>query len=176
MGWWFNRDQLLGVEGNGFVLEHKPTVFNAASSATGTPLFARPVVNALNGLETVQLVSGPNIAAGAITVGSSTTLFGHDLNLVHRLPPSGGFNVDVLGGFRYLNLAEDLDLSQNTTLLPGGTAGFAGMLLPMSGTFAVLDQFRARNQFYGGQIGMRASYTGERWFAEIDAKVALGKP
>jgi hypothetical protein len=65
-------------------------------------------------------------------------------------------------GFRYLEFSENLGLTdsffdQTTT-----------------GSIVVADSFGARNQFYGGQIGARASLTIGRWSLDASGKVAFG--
>lgn len=65
-------------------------------------------------------------------------------------------------GFRYADLEEKLTLVNSTT----------DLLFPS--TTVLTDQFGTRNQFYGGQLGGRVSWAGERFSVEASAKVALG--
>jgi hypothetical protein len=63
--------------------------------------------------------------------------------------------VDVLAGFRFLELTEGLAITEDLTVDPrvplaGGTA------------FRVHGQFTTRNRFYGGQVGARAPGTADR--------------
>jgi hypothetical protein len=61
--------------------------------------------------------------------------------------------VDVLAGFRYLDLEEDLDA------VTGGAAA---------------THISTRNQFYGGQLGARASTRLAGFYFGIEGKVGLG--
>jgi Putative beta barrel porin-7 (BBP7) len=56
------------------------------------------------------------------------------------------------------------------------TAGvpFQGVIFGPGNVISSVDSFRTRNQFYGGQIGARASYTRGNFFGELDAKLAIG--
>ena len=59
------------------------------------------------------------------------------------------YRVDLLGGFRYFDLRERLNVGDLTTFPEDGNAGYA-----------ISDQFGTRNQFYGGQLGARPSTLG----------------
>src|SRR5262249_28118375 len=77
------------------------------------------------------------------------------------------YRLDALAGFRYLDLNEGLGIAENLTVLPtvpvlGGT------------NFVVADRFDTRNQFYGGQVGVRGEVSSGPLFATAAAKVALG--
>ncbi len=74
-------------------------------------------------------------------------------------------SVDFLGGFRYLNLEEDLELAFNSPVLPPGGP---------NDTYATFDSFRTRNNFYGGQIGTRVRWNRGRFFGDVTGKVAFG--
>src|SRR5262249_10213453 len=77
------------------------------------------------------------------------------------------YHVDLLGGFRYLELDDLLDIRQQLDVLPavpvlGGTSTFA------------FDHFGTRNQFYGGQLGAEAEFHRGPWFVDLWAKAAFG--
>ena len=75
--------------------------------------------------------------------------------------------MDVLGGFRYLDLREGLGIAENLQVFPGAPI-FAGA------SIGAFDQFDTRNQFYGGQLGVRAEVRQDRLFANFTGKLALG--
>ena len=64
-------------------------------------------------------------------------------------------------GFRYLQLNDSLGVTE-TLLAPGG----AGII--------VNDSFGTRNNFYGGQLGLRGQYQCGGFFVNGTAKLALG--
>lgn len=173
LGFGSDYNGILGVEGSGFFLEKRPANFFAASSVTGVPVIARPFVNAQDKTESVLLVSDPGRDAGSVSSVSYSTLYGWDVDLVGSGYRDSSLRVDLLGGFRYLNLSEDFDISQQSTLVPNGSAGFAGNILVPPTNVAILDHFGTRNEFYGGQLGARVEY-GERLFISASGKIALG--
>src|SRR5262249_6448166 len=81
--------------------------------------------------------------------------------------------LDFLAGFRYLDLDEDLRITENVTVTnvpPGGLPPGVGV----GDQAFVQDQFHTRNQFYGGQIGLDWELRRGRWVLDTRAKVALG--
>lgn len=168
-GFWFDPSHTVAFEGSGFILERKPLQAFFASDATGTPLLAVPFVNAATGAESVfPLISNPaNGTVGAISFTQSMQLWGAEANLVVNAPGCCicGCNVgsSLFAGFRYL------DFSETTALNTFRTA--AGGVAPLTLT---QDQFRTRNQFYGGQVGCRLGITSGAFFVAGQAKIAYG--
>jgi hypothetical protein len=89
-------------------------------------------------------------------------LQGAEISALANVARSGCFRLDLLGGFRYLQLNESLNVTQDF----------------VAGDFSEEDTwddaFRTRNNFYGGQIGARAEYAYHRFFMNVTGKVALG--
>ena len=54
------------------------------------------------------------------------------------------------------------------------TTSFNGQGVPAPATTSITDSFDTRNQFYGGQVGMRASYLHGRFGLDLTGKLALG--
>jgi hypothetical protein len=172
-GFWCDYDHRLGLESSGFLTEFKPARSSAISAAVGTPVLARPVINAVSGLETIDLISAPGIAAGRVDIGSSVQFYGWELNATSEFVCQGNLHVDGLLGYRFLSLHEDLDVIQRTTVLPGGIAGPPGVAGTFTG-FGVFDHFATRDRFNGGQIGGRMRIDGEYFFVAAEGKLALG--
>jgi hypothetical protein len=173
-GFWFDRGSCFGLEASGFFLQTAAEHFNAASSADGSPVLARPVINSQTGAETVELISAPNVVSGRVSVSTTNNLYGWDVNFVDRCYKDGCTQVDLLGGFRYVYLDESINILQNSTLLPGGIAGFAGSSVVVPGNVSIFDRFATVNRFYGPQAGLRYEYRGDRLFVNFLGKVALG--
>ena len=70
-------------------------------------------------------------------------------------------SVDLLCGFRYLDLAEGFDLANSTTSAAGVTDTFR-------------DGFNTSNQFAGGTLGTRVSYERGPVMFSFMEKVAIG--
>jgi hypothetical protein len=174
LGLWHSDGQTLGMESSGFFLERRVANFAAASDAIGSPLLARPLVNPLRGAETAELVAALADFSGNIRIRSSSSLYGWDSNVLVNVVSRSYLSGDLLAGFRYLHLGEDLGIFQTSTLLPGGLASFNGNPITPPATLNIVDRFATSNQFYGGQLGARAEYAREQWFVHVLAKVGLG--
>jgi hypothetical protein len=163
------------VELKGFWLQTANNTFGVTSDQMGSTVFARPFINSTTGVENVSLASFPGAFAGSITTAASSQLFGAEANLIHNVNNSWGASVDLLIGFRYLNLDQALTISQSSDLLGGGVLGFAGNTVLAPGTVGIVDNFHTLNQFYGGQIGADVEFHPyKRLFLEFDGKLGFG--
>jgi hypothetical protein len=110
-------------------------------------------------------------------VGTNSSLWGAELNYRQNLCCGCAYRVDMLAGFRYLNLSESLDVREDFNVLPSivqfapGNQAVANLV---GSHITVADSFRTRNQFYGGQLG--ATYTGHyaNWVLDVRGTVGLG--
>ncbi len=75
-----------------------------------------------------------------------------------------GPQLNLLAGFRYLQVAERLEIEQQS--------------IDTANSFSTqsIDSFGTLNQFYGGQLGLRWSYDGPRIFVNLTGKIAFGLP
>ena len=179
VGFWLNDCQTKGVELSYFFLGSRSNDFTAGSSgAPGSLILARPFFDSSTGLADSELIAFPGLASGSVQVRSSTGLQGAEANMTCNLccsccgcgdccQPVSGYRVDLIGGFRYMNLGDELEIIENIHVLPTSPV-LAGE------TIHGFDQINTRNQFYGGQIGIRTEVWQGRWFADIVGKVALG--
>ena len=113
-------------------------------------------------------MAAPGQLAGTVVVSETSRLQGAELNLVENWCCSCCSRVDLLAGFRYVQLDEGLSIVENLAVLPSIAPPLGGS------TFGVLDQFSTHNRFYGGQLGARAEYRRGNWFVNVLGKVALG--
>ncbi len=164
VGYWLDDDHLLGIEAGGFFLFGDRANFGATSF--GSPVLARPFINALTGAQTEELVAFPGISAGSVGVSDSTRLWGAEINARTNLCCGCNYYVDGLVGFRYLSLTDTLNIGENVTVTAPG---------PFQGATALVDdRFAARNNFYGTQVGFAGEYRFDRFFVGGRALVALG--
>ncbi len=185
-GLWLDCCHTVGVEGSYFFLADRNTRFDAASDATlGSPLIARPFFDVLTGRQNAQLVAfpalaggttplpagGAGLASGDIHASTYSRFQGADVNAFCCLCTGCNYSVQALAGFRYLQLNEGFDVRESTRVnpaLPAGAPFFGGS------TIAIADQFDTRNNFYGGQVGLRGEVRRGAFFLAAQAKVALG--
>lgn len=152
----------------------------------GSPNLAVPVfdvsgVSGLNGVpgQSIFVLPGPYPGAlvgspaaqvpafqGAFFLTISNQFQGAELNATSRLGERGNFRFDGIAGFRWVELRERLTYEVATAGVPGSVV--AGAFVNAS------DSFATRNDFYGGQVGLRSTFESGRWFCSSFAKVAIG--
>ncbi|CAN5161271.1 hypothetical protein BH11PLA2_BH11PLA2_43330 [soil metagenome] len=165
-GMWFNCEQTCGIELNAFYLGQSSQSYTAGSD--GSAIITRPFFNAATGLQDAQLVSYPNILSGSVNVSSSNSLWGANPNLIKNCccGPCGRF--DVLLGFYYLSLNDNVTIQEDLTSLPGQQNVTPGT------RFQVYDSFNTTNDFYGANIGFAFERRFSHWYVGMRAGVALG--
>jgi hypothetical protein len=138
-GGWFNATETIGMEASFLALEHRhPGQFGQAFLGVpgGVP------------------VSAPGFNS------SGTRLFGFEANGLFNLTRGDGAYVDLLAGFRNLNLQENLASSSSAFVGPDFVSGSVN--------------YQTQNAFYGGQIGAKAGMRFGRVSTDVIGKVALG--
>jgi hypothetical protein len=208
-GLWLDSKQTVGLEAGYLFLGQRSFGFGVASSggtvlaipyrdaATGGPnsvlLAGSQTIVTSQSLTLTGLVPGGGVsttttsltARGSVAAAFANRLQGAEANLLWDLTPPGGrgFQFIVLGGFRYLDFHEQLDLNgssaQSGTALTLSEIGPEHIVSPtIAGNFvstmSLSDHFDTRNQFYGGQIGCQAKLPLGRMFFDITGKLALG--
>jgi hypothetical protein len=118
-------------------------------------------------VEGVANPAGLGIApvSGTVSISDPTRIYGFELNGLCNLlcDPCRGLRLDLIYGFRQLSFDEDLDITENLALQDGSGE-----------RIIVRDNFGTRNQFYGGQLGIRGEKSWGCFFINGSAKVALG--
>ena len=175
LGGWFNADHTWGVEGNLFILGTERTGFGAADRAgAGNFVINEPVAGAPFSTQ----VSAPGVETGSASVTSSTRFAGGDINALFNLTRGPHWTVNLMGGFRYLQLNESVDVVADSELFTTTTytdnVGNTLATAAPGSTITVVDQFSARNQFYGGTVGMRVRYGSVRWSFEGTGSLGIG--
>ncbi len=136
---------------------------NISFGSAGDPQFSRPVI--IGGQETVQFVSLPGVVNGTVGVNMQSQMWGLEGNVRQKLCCGPSYWVDMLYGYRHLDLSEGIDISESLVQLnPAGNLGIN-----------ILDQFHTRNVFNGPQIGIQGEYHfWNRFFIGQTVKVAVG--
>ena len=166
-GYWFDDQHMLGLDFGGFFLGQRGDNFLATS--TGTPILTRPIIDAATGTETTELVAGPGVLAGTVSVHTDSKLWGYEANLRSNLCAGQVWGVDYfvdgIAGFRSIGLDESLDVHEALVVLGGTSAGQQ---------FVIDDHFSTQNRFYGGQLGFLSEFRWDRWVLGVNTKVGLG--
>jgi hypothetical protein len=165
VGGWLSDEQRLGVEASGFLLERRNFIFSASSAGGTAPVVSIPF-NATQPFNFNPAGETSLNAGGApnnVTVSMTSRLWGAEANALWNLHRGEAFQLTALAGFRYLDLQENLTLTD--TFADPFRAG---------GAVIAVDGFGARNQFYGGTLGARAVFNAGRWNLDLTGTVALG--
>src|SRR5262249_3469450 len=105
---------------------------------------------------------------------SDSRLWGAEGNLLANLCRSVNFRVDVLAGYRHLNLNEDIRFSQSSTLYGAAVYGFFGDTVTSPDIISLTDHLKTHNEFNCGQVGARAQAAWGRFIGEVSGKVGVG--
>ncbi len=167
LGSWFGHDQELGLEDSFLFLSTRsvsPTF--GGSGAPGSPIVGRAFLNPDRAAPDARLVALPGLLAGQAGVHLSSRLKTEETVLVAALANEPSYRLELLAGFRYLELREGLGTTEDVLVLGG---------LPFAGERRFgFDQFDASNRFYGGEIGIRGAVCRGPWFVSGVAKLAVG--
>jgi hypothetical protein len=154
-----------GLDSSVFYVPTRTTSHRVSSSGEfGSTDLLLPVIDATTGEEDPQLISFGGVYAGSARVQISNSLLGSDLNATFRLASGPGWRVDALGGFRYLRLRESFEFTTESPFIPPFPRDI----------YQTTDRLDATNNFFGGQLGVRARMDRGAWFGTAVAKVGLG--
>lgn len=164
-GFSFDPAQTWGFEASYFSLASAGVTQRVTSNGrVGSAFLAFPFFDPLASHESASPISFPGAFAGTAVLSTQSFLQGTDLNFLHNVMSSDGVRVDLLGGLRYVNLQESLDFNTRSPNVPPHPPAF----------FNTFDSFGTNNRFYGGQVGVRASYDANRFFVNAAGKLAMG--
>lgn len=130
-----NDDGTVGFEGGMFFLERRSVELNADASAIVAPG------------ATASLIQGNRFWGGEALVTKAA--FG-------QYCKKASYQFDLLSGFQYLDLGENLDATVTAS------------------TLAADADLQARNQFFGGQLGIRGEFRTGRLFVFGSGRCGLG--
>lgn len=158
-GYWLNPEATSGVEGGAFIAPAHGVRFVDLSS-TGVALpppvpLARPFFDVQAGAPSALTIVSPGTSSGSISISSDSLLWGGEANLVRNLSTSATVRADLVAGFRYFDLKENLGIVQDVAGDVNGNITFTGLPVAAGTTVEVADRFQTRNQFTGGQVGTR---------------------
>jgi hypothetical protein len=164
----------LGLEAGYFALERRSAGFAAVSDENGNPLIARPAFNNEGPGENAYLYAVPGTATGSVVVATHTQLQGGEFNLSTDFYQSPSLSVTAFAGFRILELKEDINITGMVTPLVPGFLIYAGGPGDPPNSYTDFESFGTVNRFYGGQIGGRVTWRGDRFDLGVVGKLALG--
>jgi len=168
LGMWMPHfENKLGVEVDYFFLGRQSNT--AVYSSNGNPVLGRPFFDvtppALGGIPGPNAeVFATNDRAGTATIHSFSQLWGIEGNLRYKACCGCNYWIDIVGGYRHLNLSEGIDITER-------------LQFNAAPNFSVVEHesFRTRNQFDGAQLGLDGEWRPwNRLFIGSTAKLAMG--
>ncbi|MDY3563717.1 BBP7 family outer membrane beta-barrel protein [Gemmata sp. JC673] len=174
-GYWFGDGECRGVDARLFWVAPATTSFFTTTAQN--PLLARPFFN-INpttaptvGLgQSSEIVARPGVANGSVLVTLKNTVWGAEVNYRRYLTSGPNMRLDLLAGYRFLDLREELTITERFVRTPDSDPAIG--VPAISGT--ITDSFRTTNRFHGGQIGIAGTFTRGRWSLDPRATVAFG--
>jgi hypothetical protein len=172
-GYWFDPQHRTGIEASFFGLQQASSGFSASSA--GTPILARPFLDATTNLQSSSLIAFPGLLSGSVTANETSRLYGAGALYRQEIGSSAGAFSDPWGttrfsalvGYRFLHASDRLDISSTSTVSAGG-------LIPPGTVFAPSDSFHASSNFHGLDLGIVGETSNGPWTLEWRAKLALG--
>jgi hypothetical protein len=165
-GMWFDDCNKTGIEADYFQLGDSRD--QARFGGNQGQIVSRPFFNVLTGLQDTQLVEYPNVLSGTVSVDSRSKLWGVGGNFVKNVCCDPCGRCDLLLGFRYISLEDDLVIRENLTSLPGATG------VPTGTTFQIRDQFKTSNDIYAVTMGFYKERRFSHYFVGLKSTLGLG--
>lgn len=191
IGFWLDACRVWNVEFDYLNLGERSNSYERSS--TGDPILARPYYDVQNGMQACTIVASPGFS-GSVSVEAADYFQTAGMLVSYNLCSStscagacDGFcdseyggtcgdscgvscgvpllyccRTDLLAGFRYYNLSDRVEINNTTRSIELGA------------TWDNYDSFRACNDFYGSEVGLRNQIYRGRWSLEILTKVAIG--
>ncbi len=174
IGMWLGSCKNWGLELDYLDLGQQESRYSASSM--GDIVLLRPFNDLLSNRQSAYAVAGPTGLAGTVSVDAREYFQSAGALLTRNI--LGGAccaglcedecdvalspRVDLLMGFRYYNLNDSVSIRQST------------LAVDTNDLFQLDDSFRARNEFYGSEVGFRTRFQRCRWSLEFLTKVAVG--
>ena len=174
----FDQCGVSGMDAEFFMLGNRNESYHGVSN--GTPILARPFLNAQTGLNDAQLVAYPGLVNGSIDVNAKSSLNSGALHYREvfwkecapgdpcadscwRSAPRS-FSLGFQIGPRFINLRETIGINEQLT----GQGNSAGT------KYSIQDSFRTKNQFWGAEFGLFGNRQRGRWSLDGAARLAVG--
>lgn len=163
---WTDPNMRSAWEASYLGLEQKGEDYSATSNSVRN--LARPVFDTGTNTEAAQLVAQAGTLAGSINVSTDTQLQTIELNRRTCYCRTPWFQCDLLLGYKYGLLEDQLTINQSSTYITA-----SGPIVSGTSTTA-FDRFATSNRFNGFLIGLDRWHNVGCWKIVYTGKVALG--
>src|SRR6516165_3818658 len=172
LAYWLEDCQTWGLQGSFLTIPQKTLEYRSDSSNVLTRRF----FNLNTEIEDNFIVAFPGIASGTVLVQARSQFWGAEANLWRNIfdePILEAMRLDVMVGFRYLDLSEDVFIN-STTSFNRNLQPFPSFL-PFAGNhLSIYDSFSTANQFFGAQFGVSAKFFGTLGTVTFLVKLGVG--
>lgn len=158
-GLWLDDYECIGVGGRFFALADGRIDFQ--QTAAGGGALSRPFIDADTGLPNAIDVAGP--LGGGVDIQIESVVFGAEALMRRRVECGFNGRLDLLAGYSYYQINEEVNIRTSTTLPPGPPAALN-----------VFDFFDTDNEFHGGTFGVQAEFDRGPFTVGLLTKASLG--
>lgn len=172
IGTWLDDCRDRSLVFRGWTATEADFTFSARQGINAGPNLAIPTTNA--GVADAVLIAFPDSNAnfgrfGSVNVSATSQVYGGDISVRQFLTGGLGTTFDVLYGYQYMHLDENLSLATTSTKTQDPFPAQIGNNL------TTLDQFETDNNFHGGQFGFAGGYREGCWSFDWLGKVGFGQ-
>jgi hypothetical protein len=165
LGYWFEPERICGVEAGFMIVESRATGLSATS--TGTPILARPFLDATTGQFTSALIAFPGSSGGLLSArAASGDFYEAHFDLTGNVVDTDWVRVDSLLGYRFYRFDEGLSLRQDINSSPTFVPGTQ---------FVGTDNFATKNEYHGADLGFRTVLTRDDFWLSLLTKLGVGR-
>jgi hypothetical protein len=165
-------DGAFSAEAGGFYMERKAATVNTFGNERDQVL-ARPFFDPNANLFRVKLLSFTDAFGDGSRSALTTQFWGAEGNIMANLPYLSSAD-QVFAGVRYLDLRDNMNVTDQVTTGGLGQSFFLGQPQNTGDKVISTDRFRTVNEFYGGQVGFVRIDSWETLSLRIRGSVALG--
>ena len=168
IGAWLDDRQCQALVGRYWSAGRESTHF--ATNQDETPVITRPFLNVTppSSFEDTLVIAFPGATEnGRISVNGSSDVMGADLSIHQFLYGKFGGTIDLVYGYQFMQLDEDLSISSTSVNLQTGPT-------PVGTIIDLNDSFEAINEFHGAQVGFASRYREGCWSFNSLIKFGFG--
>jgi len=163
VGYWFNPEDRWGISGRFYFLGSLADRSQEVGTGLNVLNLPQSVVTPVGIVSVPLYVSYPGLTVGRVNAVAGTNFIGGDVNLRRGRGTDRPLNVDLLGGYRFLHLGDNVDVVSDFT----APLAFGSRVMTE-------DSVRTRNYFNGPQVGFAAGCQHGPFTFELQSTVALG--
>ena len=165
LGTWLDATHNAGIGMRFFALDGSSEHFDR--NTDGSTIIGRPFYNVQLGREDALLIGYPNENSGNIRVHFTNSLIGNDAYFRVMLERSRLRRLDLISGYQFLRMDDDLRISSSTDIIDVNSLAFGARI-------NVFDRFRATNEFHGAMMGLQGTMGRGNWSLTGLGKLGIG--